>query len=251
MKKTLLALSLAAVPSLASADTFLGVYAGIGQWYLTLEGDVGDSGSTTTLDDLGIDNETSLEMWLNFEHPIPIIPNLRLMHSAITVQEYSTTTQQFTLGGAVIDAQVEVYTDMDLSHTDATLYYELLDNWISIDVGVTARQIDGYVQVISEIEGQEGRAELNGVIPMFYVKAQFDLPLTGWSLGGYGNAVSYRGDNLTDFAVNVGYDFELIPLLDIGVNLGYRNFSLETDQIDDLFADATMSGFYAELQVHF
>lgn len=249
MNKTLLALSLLAIPSLASADTILGLYAGVNQWYLTLDGEVSDGGSSINLSELGIKDETSTALWLNFEHPIPLIPNLRLMHSAIQTQERTTVNRDIRFGNAQFSADVEVHTDMDLSHTDATLYYEILDNWLSLDVGVTARLFDGYMEVKSEFE--KGRAQLSGVVPMLYLNGQIDLPFSGWSIGAYGNTISYRGDHITDLAAKVGYDFELVPLLDIGVNVGYRVMSLKTEEIDDLFADAKLSGLYAELQIHF
>lgn len=251
MKKTLLALSLIAAPTLASADTILGLYAGVNQWYLTLDGEVSAGGSSINLSELGIKDETSTALWANFEHPIPLIPNLRLMHSAIQAQERSTVNREIQFGNARFTGQGELYTDMDLSHTDATLYYEILDNWVSLDLGVTARLFDGYVEVKSEFENQEGRAELSGIVPMLYLNAQFNLPFSGWSIGAYGNTINYRGDHITDLAAKVGYNFELIPLLDVGVNVGYRVMSLKTDEIDDLFADAELSGIYAELQVHF
>lgn len=250
MNKFLIALSLF-TPSLASADTILGLYAGAGQWYLTLNGEVSDGGSTVDLAELGIDDETSTELWAHFEHPIPLIPNIRLMHTTIKVNERSTAQREFSFGDANFEITLPILTDMDLSHTDATLYYEILDNWLTFDVGLTARYFDGYVDIQPELQGQGNSVALSGVVPMLYLNAQLDLPFTGWNVGAYGNAASYRGDRITDFAAKVGYEFELTPLLDIGVNLGYRLMSLKTEEIDDLMADAELSGMYAELQVHF
>lgn len=249
MKKTLFALSLLAAPSLASADTILGLYAGVSQWYISLEGEVSSGGTPLNLDELGVKDETGTVMWMNFEHPIPLIPNLRVARSAIEAHARSVVNREFRFGQARFSANVDVYTDMDLSHTDATLYYEILDNWLSLDVGVTGRLFDGYAEVRSEVE--EGRARLKGVIPMLYLNAQFNLPFTGWNVAAFGNAASYQGDHIADGAAKIGYEFALTPLLDVGVNVGYRVMSLNTDGMDDLFADATLSGAYAELQVHF
>jgi outer membrane protein len=228
----------------------LGFQAGAGQWYINLEGDVGQNGSTTTLNDLGFEDETSNVLWAMLEHPIPILPNLRVMHSSISATETSTTSQRFTVGGIVIDAEVRVLTDMDLSHTDATLYYELLDNWVTFDLGVTARQMEGYVEVQSEVS-QTARAELEGVLPMAYLNLQLDFPGSGWSIGGTANGISYQGDKVTDMSARIGYAFELAPMMDIGVNIGYRSLHLQADEFGDLYADATISGSFAELVVHF
>lgn len=249
MKKIILLAPLLCAPITSWADV-LGLHAGLGQWYINLEGDVGQNGSTTTLDDLGFKDETSNVFWAQLEHPIPIIPNLRVMHSSISATETSTTSQSFTIGGIAIDAEVRVLTDMDLSHTDATFYYELLDNWVTLDAGITARQMEGFVEVQSEVS-QTARAELEGVLPMGYLNLQLDFPGSGWSIGSTANAISYRGDKVTDISARIGYSFELTALLDIGVSVGYRSLSIQSDELDDLYADATLAGSFAEFVVHF
>lgn len=249
MKKIMLLLPLLFAPVSGWSDA-LGFQAGAGQWYINLDGDVGQNGSTTTLNDLGFEDETSNVFWAMLEHPIPIIPNLRVMHSTISATENSTTSQRFTVGGIVIDAEVRVLTDMDLSHTDATFYYELLDNWVTFDLGVTARQMEGFVEVQSEVS-QTARAELEGVLPMAYLNLQLDFPGSGWSIGGTANAISYRGDKVADMSARIGYSFELAPMVELGVNIGYRTLTLQAEEFDDLYADATISGSFAELVVHF
>lgn len=249
MKKIMLLVPLICAPATGWSDA-LGFHAGIGQWYINLEGEVGQNGSSTTLDDLGFEDETSNVIWAMLEHPIPILPNLRVMHSAISATETSTTSQRFTVGGVAIDAEVRVLTDMDLSHTDATFYYELLDNWVTFDLGVTARQMEGYVEVQSEVS-QTARAELEGVLPMAYLNLQLDFPGSGWHIGGTANAISYRGDKVADASARLGYAFELASAVDIGVNIGYRTLSLQAEEFSDLYADATLSGSFAELIVHF
>jgi outer membrane protein len=231
MKKIIFTLLCSSVATPAWCD-ILGFQAAAGQWYINLKGDVGQNGSTTTLD------------------PLPIIPNIRLMHSTISSTETSTTTQRFTIGGILIDAQVRVLTDMDLSHTDATFYYEILDNWVTLDVGITARQMQGYMEIQSEVT-DTARAELEGVLPMGYVNLQLDFPGSGWSVGSTVNAISYRGDKVTDVSGRIGYAFEVTPLMDIGVNIGYRTMSILAEEFDDLYADATISGSYAELIIRF
>lgn len=249
MKKIILWLPLVVGPATGWCDA-LGFQAGAGQWYINLEGDVGQSGSTTTLNDLGFENETSNVFWAMLEHPIPILPNLRIMHSAISAKETSRTSQSFTIGGVGIEAQVDVLTDMDLSHTDATLYYELLDNWVTFDLGVTARQMEGYVEIQGEL-GLIARAELEGALPMAYLNMQLDFPGSGWRIGGTANAISYRGDQVTDVSARIGYSFELAPMMDIGINIGYRSLGIKAEEFGDLYADATISGSFAELAVHF
>lgn len=249
MKKIIFALLCSSVATPVWCDA-LGFQAGAGQWYINLEGDVGQNGANTTLDNLGFDDETSNVFWAQFEHPIPFIPNLRVMHSTISATELSTAFQRFIFGGIQFDAEIRVLTDMDLSHTDATLYYELLDNWVTFDLGITARHMEGFVEVQNELP-VIARAELEGVLPMGYMNLQLDFPRSGWSIGGTVNAISYRGDKVTDLSGRIGYAFEVTSLMDIGVNVGYRTMSILAKEFDDLYADATISGSYAELIIRF
>tara|TARA_E500000331_G_scaffold98259_2_gene95003 strand:+ start:6825 stop:6989 length:165 start_codon:yes stop_codon:yes gene_type:complete len=40
-----------------------------------------------------------------------------------------------------------VATTIDLTHTDLTLYYEIIDIGFDFDVGITARSLEGQVQM--------------------------------------------------------------------------------------------------------
>lgn len=253
MKKALLALIISAAPAVATADTILGLYVGAGQWQTNFSGDIGENGRTASLSDLGFDKESTNIIWGKFEHPVPLIPNIKLVHSRIVADAYSTTSEEFSLGGTTIEAEVDVLTEVDLTHTDATLYYELLDNWVALDAGVTVRQFAGYVQVQTPNDEtfSPTRSDLEGIIPLAYLSAEFHLPFSGWLVGVNGNAIKYRGDGITDVSAHVGYYFDAAPMLDVGFSVGYRNMSLKLEEMDDLYADGTLSGPYAELLIHF
>jgi outer membrane protein len=136
-----------------------------------------------------------------------------------------------------------------LTHTDITLYYEILDNWVNLDLGLTARQFDGYVFAASTTDSTASKKEkLDDVLPMLYGKAQFDLPLTGLSVGVEGNFVSYSGDKVTDYAAKVSYLFDSV--FDIGLEAGYRKLSLTVDD-DEIPTTVDIKGPYAAVIAHF
>ena len=91
---------------------------------------------------------------------------------------------------------------------------------------------------------------------MGYLKAGIDIPLTGLSLGGDINVISYGDTGITDYDLNMTYVLPLIPLLDVGISAGYRSFDLELDPTDfggsssDLTAKATVAGPYLGLSLH-
>jgi len=249
MKNFLSAACLAALAPLTQADTVLGVYAGVGQWNADYSGEAGTI--PIDLEDLNFDDESNNFYYVALEHPVPLIPNIKLQHTDISSTETATIATEFTLDDQTFAVNETVTSDLELSHTDAILYYELLDNWINLDLGLTVRAFEGEATVVSQTTSTMETVDLDGVIPMFYVKAQFDLPFTGWSVGADANAIGYSGDSFTDISARIAYATDFIPLLDLGFELGYRYMSLDVQDEGDLEGDFTMDGPYAALTLHF
>lgn len=232
------------------ADPTPNLYLGAGQWQVNFEGAIGERGFNTTFDKLGFQDEQTNLLWLNFEHSLPALPNLRLMHSRIDTSSRSTSHQGFRFAGITIDAQVGVLTDIEFSHTDATLYYKLVDSWMVLDVGVTARLFDGLFSVQSQLTPPT-RAQLKGGLPMAYVNAHFEHPYSNMFVGFNGNVMSFEGDSVIDYSATIGYLFDIAPRLKVGFNLGYRSLTINAEDFQQLYADATIAGGFAELLIRF
>ncbi|GAB1258203.1 TIGR04219 family outer membrane beta-barrel protein [Aurantivibrio plasticivorans] len=256
MKKTLIALGISgcfAAP-LANADTILGIYAGAGVWQSDLSGSIAETGTIEAdLRDLGIQDQDVNFVYIALEHPVPVIPNIRLQMTDLAVDGSGALTTDFTLDGQTFSASSDVNSDIDLSHTDATLYYELLDNWITLDFGLTFRQFDGSIDVAAVSGPQAGTSvseEFDETLPLVYLKGQFDLPLTGFYAGAAGNYIGYDGNDMTDYQLFAGWMSDGW-VFDLGVEVGYRTFSLTLDDVADLDADLELDGAYASLNIHF
>lgn len=248
MKKLLSTACLAALAPLSQADTLLGIYAGAGIWNADYSGDAGVD--SIDINDLGLDDESNNFYYVALEHPVPLLPNIKLQHTEIDSTETGVISETFKLDDVTFTASEQVVTDVDLSHTDAVLYYEILDNWVSLDAGLTLRSFNGDLSVAStNTPALAESVELDAVIPLIYVKAQFDLPLSGFSIGADANIVAYSGNTLSDASARIAYEFESI--VDLGLELGYRHMALEVDDIDDLEADLTIDGPYAAVTLHF
>lgn len=247
MKKLtfLAALTVVATP-LAQADTILGIYAGFGSWDSTFDGKAGQP--SISLKDLGVEDHKNKYYYLALEHPIPLVPNIRLAHTDINNSQTAQIEQTFTIDGTTFTANDTIASEFDLTHTDATLYYELLDNWINLDLGVTARKFDGFVYAQSTTVATTKKVKIDQTLPMLYGKAQFDLPFSGLSIGVEGNYVGYQGDKISDYSAKISYLFDSV--LDIGLEAGYRKFSMTVDD-DDLDANIQLKGPYAALIAHF
>lgn len=234
-----------ALASGAQADTILGVYASAGVWDAGISGNFHseDLGSTNidAKGDLGLKDDKQTVVSIALEHPIPVVPNILLRRTPLEFSGSKTTVVQFdnqTFAG-VVDSKV------DLTHTDATLYYEILDNWVNLDLGLTARLFDGQVALRSS-GGQSGRVDIDAPIPMLYAKAQFDLPFSGLKFAVEGNGVGYGGNTLTDVSAKIGYESKLR----FGIEGGYRRFGLKLDDVDDFTGDLTIDGPFLAVTLH-
>ena len=152
------------------------------------------------------------------------------------ISESNQLSRSFTFEGDVYTAADTVNSTTDLTHTDATLYYEILDNWVNLDVGLTVRMFDGEVRLATT--GREGSIELDAPVPMAYVNARFDLPLTGLYASAIANVISYSDSSVTDMSVGLGYEFGVV-----GLELGYRNFDVDLED-DGEEAKVTVDGYF-------
>lgn len=254
MKKTLLAAAACslAIPTTASAD-FLGFFIGGGTYNAEFSGTFNSADTRREIDledDLGLDDDTATFFYVAFEHPVPVLPNIKLVRTEMDQESTSTLTEEIEFNNKTYSADAEVESKIDLSHTDVTLYYELLDNWVNFDLGLTVRQFDGEL-AITGTEATSGITEtaqedVDFPVPLLYGKAQFDLPLTGLYAAVEGNWIGFGGNVFFDATGKVGYETSI----GFGVEGGMRSITLEIDE-DDLEADMDFTGLYLAAHYHF
>ena len=232
------------LPTLADA---LGVRAGAYRWNADYRGDVQAGGESIDIhDDLGISDDDSNVFSIAFEHPIPFLPNVLLQRTELDTSASETLSRSFEFDDEIYIASDTVNTDLDLSHTDATLYYEVLDNWVELDLGLTVRYFEEGVRLQAQTTGQRSELDLNAVLPMVYAAARFNLPLSGFYVAVDGNGVGYSGSTLFDYRAMVGYESRI----GLGAELGYRSFDLSYDDDDDE-AEIKIDGVFAQVFYHF
>ena len=262
MEKTLLApklamgltmglgMTVAMFASTAQADTVLGLYAGTGQWQSELSGDVGVT--NTDFSALGFQEEHNNMFYIALEHPVPVLPNLMLKRTELSTNGTATLQGVVRFRGQSFPVDTSLATDIDLTHTDATFYYEVLDNWLNLDIGLTARSYEGELLATNTDDvSQSETVDMDVVIPLIYLKGQIDLPFTGFSVKGDINAISYSGDSISDVSAAVAWQTDVLVAFDLGVELGYRRMNLEVDDLDDLQTDLTIDGPYLSVNAHF
>lgn len=238
----------------AMADSVLGLYAGAGSFSFDVSGTFTDlqnsnSSEVDLEDDLGINGDTGNYYWLAIEHGVPVLPNVRLAYTSMQETGRNILRTEITYNGQTFAEDSLVVTDVDLSHTDLTLYYQLLDNWLNLDLGLTGRSFDGqFVTVGSNSFGSiKATRDLNFIVPLVYGKLQIDLPVSGLYVGTEGNGIAYNGSHFYDVWLKAGYEFSF----GLGLETGYRKLQLTLDDVESLNTDITFDGHYFALSYHF
>lgn len=247
MRRLILAAGCALLPLAASqANASLNITLTGNYWNASPSGSIQGNSTEQPLDverQLGLSSEGMNNVAVQFDHFIPVVPNFRLTQTQLdfsgrSSEEVTFKGQQFT---------GEVQSQVDLSHTDITAYYRLLDNLtafvplvsLRLELGLTARIFDGGFEVRS---GQAASSEdLSLPVPMGYVGGLVSLP-KGVSVGARMNYMSFSDSSLSDLKVFANYEYDGLPLITPGLTLGYRQFSLDLDDLDDSYGDLTLKG---------
>lgn len=242
------AAALALLPMASHADTLFGFYAGAGTWQQSYAGDI-DSGlvAVDVENDLGVtDKEDNVVLYAAIEHPIPLLPNVRAQYFNIETDGNNVLDRTIEFNGQTFTVSDTVDTSVELSQTDAVLYYELLDNVVSLDLGLVISLVEGEISVVSAADS--ARAEFDEIIPMAYAKVRTDLPLTGFWVAAEGQGIAFDGNSLIQANAHVGYETDV----GLGVEVGYRLMQLELESFDDVDdAQLDVAGPYAAINFHF
>ena len=230
-----LVLALSALSTNVNAD-FLGLYVGGGSW------DHDASGSFGTLGDPAIDVESDLNysgekdtyFYAAFEHFVPLVPNIRVEAASMG---HSGTAASIDFGNGT---NLTGSSEISLDTTDAIAYYRILDNWVNLDLGLNIRKLDGDFTVATE------RVSISETIPMLYAAVQFDLPFTGFSVGGDMNMVSFSGSTYQDVRLRAIYEIGVI-----GFEAGLRSTTIELDDVDGVNSDLEFEGMMIGAFLHF
>ncbi len=238
--KTLAPIALLA--SMSSHADIIGGTVEASYWYAGIGGEA--SAGSTTVDmesDLNFDNDSFFELAASFEHPVPIIPNLKVRLTSLDQTEDGEIDTDFDGANAG-----DVTSSFDLTHYDVIAYYEILDNWVSVDVGLDVKVFDGKL----EIEGtsDSSSTSIDEFLPLPYAKAEIELPFTGMAFGAELSGLSYSGNGIYDARARIRQNISLAF-----VELGYRQMAIKIDDIGsaNLEVDVDYSGVYLSTGLDF
>ena len=222
MKKSILtALCLLSVN--ASAAMVLGFGAEVDAYNPTASGDFNYKTTTTRFNN---DRNSGYQVGLYLEHPVPLIPNIRL-----------DLTPESSFSGSDGAGGIN---KVSFNQADITPYYEIIDNVVDLDIGITFKVVD------AKITGAINQ-EFTEVIPMGYLSAGIDLVGTNLRIAGDVKYVEYKGDSFGDSRIKA--------VLSIGkffqIQGGYRYEKLEINNHFDVNSNIIIEGPFVGLGARF
>lgn len=246
MRKAFTVLSLTLLAPAAYSAPLIDIYAGAYSWNAELDGTVSSGGEDISFKrDLDFDKTRENVLYVGLEHPIPMLPNVRLRHSEISDSARNTLSRAITFAGETFNVSEAVSASYDLEMTDLTLYYSPLNNWLKLDLGLNVRRLEAEFSIASA--AGRARESASETIPMLHLAARGNLPFSGFYAGGEVNAISYDGSKLHDTNVYVGWTSDFL----LGVQVGYNRLDLELDDVSDLDSDFSLKGPYVALTFTF
>lgn len=230
----------------ASAD-FVGLNIGANRWTPDISGSFSSSNSSSIAleNDLGFKDHTSTSLSISFEHPLPVIPNIRYQGYDLNASSNSTLNSDLNFNNQNYTNGSTISSTLDLSHNDVALYYEVLDNWINIDLGLDFKIFDGKVSINDATNSST--IDVEETIPMLYLAARFDLPFTGFYVGANIQQISIGDNSSEDSTLMIGYESKV----GLGIEGGIKTFSLELEDAGDLNTNLEYDGLFFNGYYHF
>lgn len=250
MIKHVVAAALLASSSIATAAPFLDVYAGVDAAYVTPTGEAGSGGYSASLDgELGYGRSYQPRMFVGVEHPLPLLPNVRLSRSRFSESAVHSLVAGVHAGGSrpamMMDSRLQI------TATDLTLYYTPLEWPLKLDVGLNLRHLD--VDFMLEVTPEGAPAPLqtihksaSQVFPALYVGTHAGLPFFDSYVSAQVLYSRYQDRRLEQARVALGW--RPMPLLRL--ELGYRHERQEFSS-NAINVDMTTSGPFVSLGLRF
>ncbi len=226
----------------AHAD-FVGYNIGSSQWAPAQQNtqSYSDSDRIDLVDDLALENSEQSSMLLILEHPIKTLPNFRYRGYELDSTDEGSLPSDLRLNGKFLNNGSGSASAVNLSQDDVVFYYQLPGKRMSLDLGVDLKSFDGEILV----DGAEGtRISIDETIPLLYLSARYDLPNSGFYLGANINAniidLGLSESSAQDSTIMLGYDSGS----GVGVEGGFKYFSLDLNDVDQADAELEYDGIY-------
>jgi len=199
------------------------------------------SSSIDLVDDLGVERGQQSSMILILEHPIAALPNIRYKGYNLDSTDTSSTLPGVNFNGGGLGAGNVSTSSFDLNQDDIVLYYQLLNNWIDLDMGVDLKRFDGRISSGAMLTND---IEVDETIPLLHLSARVALPISGLYIGAdiSSNFVDLGISESTaqDSTLMLGYESRN----GLGIEGGIKSFSVQLNDTDKLNTELEYDGLF-------
>jgi outer membrane protein len=206
-----------------------------------------NSSSIDLVDDLDVDNPAQTSMVLILEHPISALPNIRYQSYNMDSSNSLSINPEFGLSRGSPGVGGDSNASYDLAYNDLVLYYQLLNNWMDLDMGVDLKRLDGQVSQA----GQGSSIDIDETIPLFHLSARVDLPINGLYVGANINTsiinLGISESGAQDSTIMLGFENGT----GLGIAGGIKSFSLELNNSNDANTDLGYDGLFVNGYLNF
>ena len=248
MKKILISLAAASALSTAAFAESVIVDLSVGAGSISMDKPtfaIGDAEATSLK--MALDEPSQSYTWAQFDHAIPVVPNIRIEQSELKYSGTASTAGTFNGIGVSISDTATV----DLSNQDIIAYWGVpFSTWLPMideaDFGIGVKEFDGKITVSTTGAVDE---TVDAMIPYGYAKLHITPPF----LGGLGfeaelKVISGGGASFNETILKADWSVEApIPVIDlaIGLEAGYRSttFSYDADG-SDAYIDLEFTGIF-------
>lgn len=226
MKKLMLIAALSVTALHAQADV-IGVQFGVDRWQSELSGSSTSDSPGLQTDNISSSSKGNSLIWAKLEHPIPVLPNLRVSQTNLENKYQNGAGSKNTL---------------DASHADLIAYYEVLDSIIELDIGLGAKKFSGKLESPLNIN----QIELDSTVAVAYLMLAAELPITNLQIGAELQAGQGSDETVNDASLFLRYKTSI----GVGFGAGYRFMQAELEGKDggtSVTTDTDHEGFFLSL----
>jgi outer membrane protein len=209
--------------------------------------------------DVRLGDETKLWAKFKLEHPIPLIPNIKLAYMPMKFDGSRVLTRDINWGGRTYQANADLNLSVKLDRVDTTLYYNfpfiktVTAGKLDVEFGLNVRTImfDAKLSGRERVTGQsisESKA-ITLPIPMGHLAAEI-RPISLMSLVGELNYIGYKNNAYYDYVAGLRLNSPMRTPLKPFVEVGYRHEKLKIDE-QGVKADLNIKGLYGLVGVRF
>lgn len=226
------------------ADTLIGLDGGVDQWWYDAEQTLHSNPSPPILA-----SASTTSYFLALEHPLPILPNIRLQ--GIRLQAVGgAQVPLLTSDGQTTTSSDVHYLASDFRSTSYILYYDILDNGvIALDLGILANHLQS-THFLSTTNRNSSR-HTDTWLPAAYLDTRIHFPGSDISMFSTVSVANYQDDRWFDAQLGVVYQFMSNPLLNANLRLGYRKLNVTVTHDYATRLDTNFKGYFSGLSFHF